>query len=442
MVRFTRPESDDNEISSEDDNADNNDTIVSNYNCPHTSDGLVFDRGEVIGQLSSSHEYNNIVYYDPPSPRSSNQRTRRPYLRQLFLVILILMSVKYIPPPPPPHHSWSDFVTRSTEDVTTALKSVTILAWYLISGFSFNVYQDANYWSQHILLGGTTNINTPCHISLAQQQERGGSSLSSSPSIIEKYLLKTIVGQDEAIRFIATALDEWEIPEKHSSDNSEQRPLSILLSGSDGVGKKETAKLLARLLFQNCTEAEALSCDNCADKNGGTLELNGVDFALDENEVIEGSEGLPNRLTSKILEHVYSRKGAGAVIILNHVEDVPQSTQMELSYLVKRTNVLFRRHTSQGIGRHTNRWITTNEITSLASTAEEDGVEVWLGNTLFIFTTSFFAPQKVFQLVRKYRQPFEKLPWYELQEMVKDEVYTSFKGPVSRCSVILNANEK
>ena len=55
---------------------------------------------------------------------------------------------------------------------------------------------------------------------------------------LEKFLLNNLVGQDEAITKIITNL----------KNHHAERPLSLLLTGSTGVGKTETVKLLSKFL--------------------------------------------------------------------------------------------------------------------------------------------------------------------------------------------------
>lgn len=58
---------------------------------------------------------------------------------------------------------------------------------------------------------------------------------------LEKYLLNNLVGQDDAIKKVVKAL----------MNRNDTKPLSLLLTGSTGVGKTETVKLIAKFLGIN-----------------------------------------------------------------------------------------------------------------------------------------------------------------------------------------------
>jgi len=402
MVRFTLPENDTEHSFEEDDIFDHN-SILCNYN-HRTSDEQV-EREEFNQFNSLRRNNNNITYaaYYPPQYPEARLPLRISYKRQLFIFLLILTFRHYLPPPPPPHNSWNTFVAESTENLTTAVLSISMLVWYLVSGCLSNIYNDALYWSRNISFLRIENKSSVCNISLF----RSG---NQEESTIEQFLLDSIVGQNDAIRFISKAVNDWKTLAQLETTNhiSEQKPLSMLFTGSEGVGKRETAKQIASLIFQNCTETDFCRHNSCVENNA-VLELNDTDFAF-------FSEG---QLTTKILEYIYTRKGSGAVIILNHIEQLPLSVLKELAHLMKKSSVTFKRPEAEG---------RYDRFNIALQDSRDKEAEVSLGNTVFIFTTDRGA-QIAFELVRKYRRSFKSLPWNELQEQVKDDIHSSFSGP-------------
>lgn len=99
---------------------------------------------------------------------------------------------------------------------------------------------------------GDTNPDTLTNwdeISVPEQSE------SQTPSFehLKERLQKMVIGQDDSTEAIAYVVAQ------HLAKKNPTKPVSILASGSPGVGKSETAKALAKILSQDCGQEYAVS---------------------------------------------------------------------------------------------------------------------------------------------------------------------------------------
>ena len=99
---------------------------------------------------------------------------------------------------------------------------------------------------------GDTNPDTLTNwdeISVPEQSE------SQTPSFehLKERLQKMVIGQDDSTEAIAYVVAQ------HLAKKNPTKPVSILASGSPGVGKSETAKVLAKILSQDCGQEYAIS---------------------------------------------------------------------------------------------------------------------------------------------------------------------------------------
>ena len=78
---------------------------------------------------------------------------------------------------------------------------------------------------------------------------------SKTPSfeLLKERLQKMVIGQDDSSEAIAYVVAQ------HLAKKNPTKPVSILASGSPGVGKSETAKALAKILSQDCGQEYAVS---------------------------------------------------------------------------------------------------------------------------------------------------------------------------------------
>lgn len=70
---------------------------------------------------------------------------------------------------------------------------------------------------------------------------------------LKEHLQKIVIGQDDSAETIAYTVAQ------HLAKKNPTKPVSILASGSPGVGKSETAKALAKILSQDCGQEYAVS---------------------------------------------------------------------------------------------------------------------------------------------------------------------------------------
>ena len=128
---------------------------------------------------------------------------------------------------------------------------------------------------------------------------------------LESKIKKNILGQDEAISKVVHSLKE-----KYLIDNT--KPLSILLTGSKGVGKTYFAKVLASLLF--------------GEDNFIRIDLNEYNNEYSFEKLIGNNDFhniSKNGILSKVKEHPYS------IILLDEIEKANYKVQQFLFKILK-----------------------------------------------------------------------------------------------------------
>ena len=99
---------------------------------------------------------------------------------------------------------------------------------------------------------GDTNPDTLTNWDEISVPEQSESQTPSSEHLKER-LQKMVIGQDDSTEAIAYVVAQ------HLAKKNPTKPVSILASGSPGVGKSETAKVLAKILSQDCGQEYAVS---------------------------------------------------------------------------------------------------------------------------------------------------------------------------------------
>mmetsp|Transcript_34180 Transcript_34180/g.68919 ORF Transcript_34180/g.68919 Transcript_34180/m.68919 type:complete len:727 (+) Transcript_34180:67-2247(+) len=353
------------------------------------------------GTMSDDYEHDAT----PVPPRTSS-RSRR-YLLNAVLFILAGTVLAYMrtraPPPPPPHDDWMRYLFSSTERIVGEVERISIDTGYILGGFVNNVYMDAIGLRDAILFPkSNSRLGPTCQLRVPTHDENSAST--------EEVLKEGIVGQERAIGVIARALDAWDIRQPSENDcaiangadtcaapvssdltPSNGKPLVLLLTGPEGVGKAETARLLARLMFRHC----ATEPRRRGPMPGGVLQINGPSFSDNYEHTLSYTSAAARLFKDKINEHVLRQQGAGAVVILKHFESVPARLLRELVGFVQSLDAGYERDSSL-------RW----------------------DNVLFILTSDLGA-DKVFKSISAY-EGMEYLPENDLSLAVRNEIDDHF----------------
>lgn len=263
-----------------------------------------------------------------------------------------------------------------------------------------------------------------------------------SSSISELFLLNNIVGQDRAMSVVSHAIDGWvDNMGPNSSETDYIKPMAMLFTGSDGVGKTETSFLLSKLFFSNCYN----NIDGGDGGDGGdtddvkyesVLLLHGQDFndvstkttqqhtdqdssmeipsIYDQDQAVDqfSQNSVPSkeRLRQKVLQHLYisqnQKKTTGSVIILTQVDQVHDLSTLDIFYDILN-------------GSEKNPAITTT-----LSDEQAQQVEISTSHLLVIFTTDL-ATDRIFRMLQKYSssgntETESEIPKVEMTSAIRD----------------------
>jgi hypothetical protein len=228
-----------------------------------------------------------------------------------------------------------------------------------------------------------------------------------------------------------------------NAHHQRKRPLNLMFTGSDGVGKYELAKQVAELLVNACQgdwirKEELFDCPNpsclllSGDNHhpGKILELRGIDYALDN----DGDVTLAKSLIQHILEHVYRQKDTGAIVILRHVEHLSVFAKQELVRLLSKPMVSFYLDDdskSAGFYMARNGFLDTLLHRSRDETLQDEKkkVNVRLDNSIFLLTTDI-GTDKIFKGLSKYELWTRGL-LDDLKRQLQEEVQGHFGVNVS-----------
>lgn len=422
--------------------------------------------GNGNGDPYAFHPHNGNSYTGNSHQPSLLQRLRRsrPIVRYSIIILLgILLSYlsRRAPPPPPPHYDWTPYIVHSTHSILGEVERVSHDAVYILGGFVRNVYQDAVELKDAMAfggdgdgLGGGRNGRCVLRIPTFPMDESADATISplDTISFIEQRLGENIFGQERALRAISRALEAWEGPSgddngseseasvegectpsnnENDDENSKTckapisspnhrgdgKPLTLLLSGPEGTGKSETARLLARLVFPDCLGSDndlagdsdpsaPLRSIHQAAMPRGVLFIDGQSYSDVDRQQPEGYayHQRTRTFSDRIDSHIQKQRGAGAVIIISHIEDVSPSIAGELVRLIRSSSAK----------------INSNESSGLL--VGEKGVQ-W-NNVLFLFT-SYLGADKLFQLIHTY-EGIEYISDKDLTTTVRNEIDNHF----------------
>ena len=408
-----------------------------------------------FGDDQTLNPTSNVYRSDDDFGEANRQRSNfNYYIKHGCIILIMLLLQHYIPPPPPPNHSWRDFVSNSTESFVTTVQSVIALTAYISSGCVHNIYGDVktvissafthNYHHHHHhtdtdtelsgnqgnncrlfipLEGSSSNVisdGTPNNNSI--NNSHLGENTNNDEDLVE-YLLKTIHGQKEAINNTVKKLYQW-------NDKKKRQPLSILLTGSNGVGKYKTASQLAHYFLSQCGSND--NGEYYSPLSNGLLILSGLDYAL-ENDLNQKDDLICHHqdIVPKILNYLYKRNGAPAVILIKHVENIAHSQQLELFRLLKQSKVKFQpvEMINKKSLKHDQGWRSLNQYANVDE-GEETFVEINLENVAFI-ATSDEGTNKLFEVISKSDGIHDDMLYEEVNKSVQHEVNKVFGESVS-----------
>lgn len=151
-------------------------------------------------------------------------------------------------------------------------------------------------------------------------------------SVTELLLSDGIVGQARAIATVARAMDGWILDDA----DGQVRPMALLLTGPDGVGKSETAYLLSRMLFASeaCSSSSRSDGPTFHHQHDSVLVLHGEDYAVRLTDDASHDHGMTSKtpqhgLRRRIDSHVKASRSRGAVVILTGTERIDDPSALD-----------------------------------------------------------------------------------------------------------------
>lgn len=463
-------------------NNSSHETYHNNHNLYHGSGLSSHNNHQESREMYVSHPNNNSPYpYDHPQYQEQNQSKSSPsWMRRTLFVIV------------------SFFLLRHYDELSLPLVNVSMFTQQLCTTIYDLAKDDANSLLHQLhtkinslsdrYYENTATMDTDykkCVLTVPNTLPKSLSSVilpelkaMSHLSATETWLLNGIVGQNKPMTRIAQALDGWilhdgNVPNNHKSNDNDSmskektaaaivndasgmdkyqssmkpvRPISLLLTGPDGVGKSETAFLLSRLLFADCDlpmssslqQNDALSSH--FHKNDSVLILHGEDYITKsttgdvEDTPVGGYDIHDNDfnkidypppqpssstlesprelLRNTIVHHIHSQryKTTGSVIILTGIEQINDATTLDV----------FSEILNSPSG-------ATLSLTPTASDDELSSLTVSLDRLLIIFTTDLGTDQ-LFRLIQQTEGNENQIPNIQLSSLVKNALDWHWEG--------------
>ena len=393
--------------------------------------------GALRGSVNNNTAYHDLyrisrsASLEPPQLSGSTRRNIKRCILQTFLLVLIVNIIwRYMPPPPSPYTSWNDY----TNELKASIANTSILISYVTIGLIKNAAQDIGHHgrelSQYIMdriivirIKTSSHIgalvyprrlsnDTTCTFRLPHNLPHMGTSTRMASSTTEDFLMHEIIGQDKAIKAIARALDAWIQPSLHSDErlsntrNDNGKPLFLILAGTEGVGKTQTATALASMLLGHCLKNPNTKELGAYPKDR-VLILHGYDYSpliQDDNRTgactsdnaldITQECSVDTSLVDIIAKHTLDSQELGNIIILDHIENISPFLLRQLGEMIQKSKVFHPKI-------HSHRRVS-------------------LQNTIFIGTTDW-GSDWIFTLLRKYSRPID-IPYRELQNAIKEDI--------------------
>ena len=376
----------------------------SNVNSNARHNAASFDQQDSLQRNSNGNSVNQI--YSGGDHLENRPRQAAGYRKHSITCIIMCIALQhYMPPPLPPFETWTEYVSHSIEGLKGTILNLAILAGYIASGLFHNMQQDGKSKIHSILSG--TEVNLPCPIALPKSTDS-----FDAMEAIQSRIMGRIIGQNLAIESISRSLASWEWKSgmDDEKDYVAKRPLSMIFTGPPGVGKYETAKQVADMILHRCQIesfgpfGDHLHCGNplCnRDNSDRILHLSGMEYALDE-------ESYGRALIQQILDHIYSQKNAGSIIIIKHVENISKAAKSHLVRLLSKRNVAFTptyplKESSFG-----------SMFGMKHDSKTEKKVDLRLNSSIFLLTTDL-GTDKIISGLKKHINPISGLRKYIFQ---------------------------
>lgn len=360
-------------------------------------------------------EYQPYDYDDPPP------KARSLWVQVFWIALVAHLLARYGPVAPPREansDSWEDFWVREITGLwrTTKLIGFTVPR-YVTQWIVTGVYEDVRYYyhqyREYSEQRGAQRHWANCSLTVPT----GDWNLQYQHEASDVY---RIVGQSRAVEVTLQALDAW----------SQTQPLLLYLGGSRGVGKLELARQISERVFSHCMASfkqETL----WQKKSSPVLVLQGRDFAVSaagqgkiENE--EANEGTAEdssfsstpqsssrvmrvELYEAILRHVQTYT-QGSVVVLKHVEDLPEGLLAKLVLDLTTTGPLHNHHLEKA---------DNHDPPSLVARLQES-----CKRTIFAMTSNV-GSKTIASSIRHY-EGIDQIPPLELDLLMMHELDTTF----------------
>lgn len=407
---------------------------------PHSNTGRNQEIERLYHERPNHHLYDCDFNNNFEQHESNIKNTRRNYMKHICFLAILLIFQRYIPPPPPPNQSWTEFVARSTETCVSTAQMVANLVMYVSCGCVQNMYRD---YSHYFAMESNENSASSCSIALPLLRSNHDDNQTSIVSTEEHdnhlhYLMEkltsNIAAQDIVLKNIVQNLKDWNDNEYTAKDESERRALSVMLTGPRGVGKYETALSLANMLLEQCQDYVNMNSDSLSHR---ILTLNGMDYVLDEDNAndVRTSTNVQQGLVRRILDHIYSHRGTGTVIIIKHLENISSRKKQELMHLIHQTKIMYTPKRSitqdtQTTSMSPNNWNVNNLILGKHD-EDSKSIDLSLGGSAIIATSDLGA-DKIFEvLLKKSKGVHDELTYKAIEKAVGLEVANYYDENVS-----------
>mmetsp|Transcript_5201 Transcript_5201/g.7682 ORF Transcript_5201/g.7682 Transcript_5201/m.7682 type:complete len:717 (+) Transcript_5201:134-2284(+) len=434
------------------------------------------------------------------------QHQRRSSIKQhCIIIVMLILLQRYTPPPPPPNESWNEFLSKSSESCVLMAQNLVMLVLYISFGCINNIYGDFKsriristifssgdeeeygHDTEHLCSivvpmssisatsggsdrdGNGNNNNNGTNNSHGIKNDNNNynndhhddSDADAGNDKVVAKLMSKIAAQDYPLRHIVETLRGWnndrekilvdDTNKNQNHMNTHNRPLSMIFTGANGVGKYTTAMQLANTLLEECGsgdgDGDGEPSSSPLGLSDSVLILKGLDYALeeensrqdneDDKQSMDFSQGqIKNQniiqidpgIVQKILDHIYHRQGSATVIIIKHVENVSSKARSELTRLWNQSRVTFtstsNKMKNNGYENRYRGWMTKDKEV-IGQNGHLNSVELSLTNVAFICTTDL-GVDKLFEVLLKSNGVHNVASYSDIKKATQQEISQYF----------------